>query len=230
MSTYSIQVENASKRFRKNLKSFKDIGGYLLGIASPNDFWALKDINFNLEKGDSVGIVGKNGAGKSTLLKMIAHITQPTQGSIKTEGRVAGLIELGAGFHHELTGRENIFLYGAILGMSKKDIESKFDSIVAFSELEEWLETPIKFDSSGMFVRLGFAITVHCNPDILIIDEALSVGDEQFQKKCIEKIEMLKKEGKTILFVSHNVEIIKKHMKKTMYMEHGTITKIESND
>ena len=193
------------------------------GFEKKEDFWALKDINISLKHGETLGIVGKNGAGKSTLLKCIAGITKPTHGEIKVNGKIAGLIELGAGFHHDLTGRENIFLYGAILGMSKKEIKEKFEEIVAFAELAEWLDTPIKFYSSGMFARLGFAIVIHSNPDILLIDEALAVGDQQFQDKCYAKIEEFKNAGKIIVLVSHSTEALRQHSSCGILIENGTL-------
>lgn len=221
MNGYSIKLQSVSKRFRKNFKSFRDMAGYILKISSPNDFWALKDITLSLEPGDSIGIIGKNGAGKSTLLKTIAGITKPTSGKIEVRGKIAGLIELGAGFHLELTGKENIFLYGAILGMSHREILKNFNSIVEFAELSDWLDTPVKFYSSGMFLRLGFAIVVHSNPDILLVDEALAVGDSEFQTKCLEKIRELLSLKKIIIIVSHDTRIISEYTTKTLLLEHG---------
>ena len=196
---------------------------FFLKKFSIDTFFALKDISISIESGECVGIIGKNGSGKSTLLKLIANITKPTSGKIKTKGKIAGLIELGAGFHLELTGKENIFLYGAILGMTRKEIKEKFNSIVEFSELGEWLETPVKFYSSGMFVRLSFAIIIHSNPDILLIDEAIVVGDEDFQKKCFKKIEEFKKSKKIIIFVSHDTDLVCKHTERVIYLEKGRI-------
>lgn len=173
------------------------------------EFWALKDVSFDIKQGDRVGIIGRNGAGKSTLLKILSRITEPTSGRISIKGRVASLLEVGTGFHPELTGRENIFLNGAILGMSKAEIKKKFDEIVAFAEVEQFLDTPVKRYSSGMYVRLAFAVAAHLEPEILIVDEVLAVGDAQFQKKCMGKMENVGKEGRTILFVSHNMAAIK---------------------
>lgn len=172
---------------------------------SREEFYALKDINFEVKRGDRVGIIGRNGAGKSTLLKVLGRITEPSKGRIEITGRVASLLEVGTGFHPELTGRENIFLNGAILGMTKAEIKKKFDEIVAFAEVEKFLDTPVKRYSSGMYVRLAFAVAAHLEPEILIVDEVLSVGDAQFQKKCLGKMEEVGKEGRTILFVSHNM-------------------------
>ncbi|MEI7810391.1 MAG: ABC transporter ATP-binding protein [bacterium] len=221
---YGIEVKNVSKVFRKNLRSFRSMAGFLLKQDSPDNFYALNDISFTLKPGDTLGIVGKNGSGKSTLLKVLANITKATSGSVKVKGKIASLIELGAGFHQELTGRENIYLYGSILGMSKKEITENFDKIVEFAELREWLDTPIKFYSSGMFVRLGFAIVAYSNPDILLIDEAIAVGDEQFQQKCLNKIDEFKKEKKIIVLVSHTHDVISMHTDKAILLNHGKVT------
>ena len=172
------------------------------------EFWALKDINFEIQQGDRVGIIGRNGAGKSTLLKILSRITEPTQGRVTIQGRVASLLEVGTGFHPELTGRENIFLNGAILGMSRKEIQYKFDEIVDFAEVEKFLDTPVKRYSSGMYVRLAFAVAAHLEPEILIVDEVLAVGDAQFQKKCLGKMQEVGNQGRTVLFVSHNMAMI----------------------
>lgn len=169
------------------------------------EFWALKDVSFDIQQGDRVGIMGRNGAGKSTLLKILSRITEPTSGRFSIKGRVASLLEVGTGFHPELTGRENIFLNGAILGMRKAEIKNKFDAIVAFAEVERFLDTPVKRYSSGMYVRLAFAVAAHLEPEILIVDEVLAVGDAQFQKKCLGKMEEVGKEGRTVIFVSHNL-------------------------
>ena len=172
---------------------------------SHDEFWALKEVNFEIQRGDVVGIIGRNGAGKSTLLKVLSRIIEPTTGRITLRGRVASLLEVGTGFHPELTGRENIFLNGAILGMSKWEIRSKFDEIVAFAEIEKFLDTPVKRYSSGMYVRLAFAVAAHLEPEILIVDEVLAVGDAEFQKKCLGKMRDVSGRGRTVLFVSHNI-------------------------
>jgi lipopolysaccharide transport system ATP-binding protein len=174
------------------------------------EFWALKDVSFDIQQGDRVGIIGRNGAGKSTLLKILSRITEPTSGRVSIKGRVASLLEVGTGFHPELSGRENIFLNGAILGMSKVEIKKKFDAIVAFAEVERFLDTPVKRYSSGMYVRLAFAVAAHLEPEILIVDEVLAVGDAQFQKKCLGKMEEAGQDGRTILFISHNMQAVKK--------------------
>lgn len=190
---------------------------------SEEEFWALRDINFEIQQGDKVGIIGRNGAGKSTLLKLLSRITEPTTGRITLRGRVASLLEVGTGFHPELTGRENIFLNGAILGMSKAEIKRKFDEIVAFAEVEKFLDTPVKHYSSGMYVRLAFAVAAHLEPEILIVDEVLAVGDTEFQKKCLGKMNDIGKEGSTILFVSHNMAVITTLCKKAIWIHQGQI-------
>lgn len=189
--------------------------------------WALKDINLEVEKGEVLGIIGKNGAGKSTLLKLLSKVTKPTTGSIKTKGRIASLLEVGTGFHPELTGRENIFLNGAILGMKKYEIRSKFDEIVDFSGCERYIDTPVKRYSSGMHVRLAFAVAAYLDPEILVVDEVLAVGDAEFQQKAIGKMKDVSKgEGRTVLFVSHNMSSINTLCNKAIFMKNGTINKI----
>jgi lipopolysaccharide transport system ATP-binding protein len=187
------------------------------------EFWALKDVSFDIRQGDRVGIIGRNGAGKSTLLKILSRITEPTSGKISIKGRVASLLEVGTGFHPELSGRENIFLNGAILGMSKADIKKTFDEIVAFAEVEKFLDTPVKRYSSGMYVRLAFAVAAHLEPEILIVDEVLAVGDAQFQKKCLGKMEEVGKEGRTVLFVSHNMGAISSLCQRCILLDEGQV-------
>lgn len=187
------------------------------------EFWALKDINFDIQQGDKVGIIGRNGAGKSTLLKILSRITEPTTGQIAIKGRVSSLLEVGTGFHPELTGRENIYLNGAILGMSRADIKKKFDEIVAFAEVERFLDTPVKRYSSGMYVRLAFAVAAHLEPEVLIVDEVLAVGDAQFQKKCLGKMQDAGAEGRTVLFVSHNLAAIKNLCSKALLLDNGLL-------
>ncbi len=186
------------------------------------EFWALKDVSFEIKQGDRVGIIGRNGAGKSTLLKILSRITEPTQGKISIKGRVASLLEVGTGFHPELTGRENIYLNGAILGMDRVEIRRKFDEIVTFAEVEKFLDTPVKRYSSGMYVRLAFAVAAHLEPEILIVDEVLAVGDAQFQKKCLGKMEDVGKEGRTVIFVSHNMSAIRSLCQNCIFLEKGT--------
>lgn len=203
----------------------------IIGINTKEVFWALKDVDFNIMKGEVVGIIGHNGAGKSTLLKILSQITPPTTGEIKIHGTVGSLLEVGTGFHPELTGRENIFLNGAILGIKKKDILGKFNEIVAFAGIGKFLDTPVKYYSSGMYVRLAFSVAAHMDTDILIIDEVLAVGDAEFQKKCLGKMEdITKTEGRTILFVSHNMEAVKKICGKAIWLEKGVVRKFDSTD
>jgi lipopolysaccharide transport system ATP-binding protein len=195
-----------------------------------DEFWALKDVSFEIKQGDRVGIIGRNGAGKSTLLKILSRITEPTTGYISIKGRVASLLEVGTGFHPELTGRENIYLNGAILGMSRVEIKKKFDEIVAFAEVEKFLDTPVKRYSSGMYVRLAFAVAAHLEPEILIVDEVLAVGDAQFQKKCLGKMEEVGKKGRTVLFVSHNMATVAKLCNRAIYFRAGKIHHIDSTE
>jgi lipopolysaccharide transport system ATP-binding protein len=192
-------------------------------VVTREHFWALKDVSFEIGQGERVGIVGRNGAGKSTLLKILSRITDPSHGRAIIRGRVASLLEVGTGFHPELTGRENIFLNGAILGMTKAEIRRKFDEIVAFSGIEKFLDTPVKRYSSGMYVRLAFSVAAHLEPDILVIDEVLAVGDAEFQRKCMGKMESATNDGRTILFVSHNMNAIRRLCNKAMLLESGCI-------
>ncbi len=190
---------------------------------SSNEFWALKDVSFQVHKGETVGIVGPNGAGKSTILKMLSKIIRPTKGDISVSGRLAALIELGGGFHPDLTGSENIYLQGTMLGFSRREIAKLYDSIVAFSEIEKFLQTPVKRYSSGMVVRLGFAIAAHVSPEVLLIDEVLAVGDLSFQQKCFKRIDELKKEGTTIVFISHNLEAVQKLCDRAILLRGGRV-------
>jgi lipopolysaccharide transport system ATP-binding protein len=188
------------------------------------EFWALRDVNFEIQRGERVGIIGRNGAGKSTLLKVLSRITDPSGGRVSIRGRVASLLEVGTGFHPELTGRENVFLNGAILGMSRAEIKKKFDEIVAFAEVEKFLDTPVKRYSSGMYVRLAFAVAAHLEPEILVVDEVLAVGDAQFQKKCLGKMEdVSKNEGRTVLFVSHNMGVVSQLCQSAILMQQGKV-------
>lgn len=210
--------------FKNPFKFIKYKTKEVVGLGKKEEFWALKDINLEIKRGEVIGIIGSNGAGKSTLLKILSQITPPTTGEIKMRGKVGSLLEVGTGFHPELTGRENIFLNGAILGMSRKEIAEKFDRIVEFSGIEKFLDTPVKRYSSGMYVRLAFAVAAHMEPDILIIDEVLAVGDAEFQKKCLGKMnEITKKDGRTILFVSHNLSAIQNLCPKTILLKDGVI-------
>jgi lipopolysaccharide transport system ATP-binding protein len=195
------------------------------------DFWALKAVSFEVKQGDRIGIIGRNGAGKSTLLKILSRITEPTTGSVRIKGRVASLLEVGTGFHPELTGRENIFLNGAILGMGRAEIKKKFDEIVDFAEIEKFLDTPVKRYSSGMYVRLAFAVAAHLEPEILIVDEVLAVGDAQFQKKCLGKMQDVSaREGRTVLFVSHNMGAVSALTKRAIVLDAGRVNFIGHSD
>jgi lipopolysaccharide transport system ATP-binding protein len=200
-------------------------------ISDPNqeEFWALKDVSFDVNQGDRIGIIGRNGAGKSTLLKILSRITEPTEGRVRIKGRVASLLEVGTGFHPELTGRENIFLNGAILGMTKAEIGRKFDEIVSFAEVEKFLDTPVKRYSSGMYVRLAFAVAAHLDPEILLVDEVLAVGDTQFQKKCLGKMEQAGREGRTVLFISHNMNAVSSLCNKGLHLEKGKLLRCDND-
>jgi len=199
----------------------------MTGFEKKEEFWALKNISFSVKRGEIVGIIGANGAGKSTLLKILSQITPPTEGEIILQGRVSSLLEVGTGFHLELTGRENIFLNGAILGMKKKEIVKKFDEIVEFAGIGKFLDTPVKYYSSGMYVRLAFSVAAHMEPDILIVDEVLAVGDAEFQKKSLGKMEeATKHEGRTILFVSHNMDAIKSLCSRCILLSGGRVEEI----
>src|SRR5438067_481361 len=207
--------------FFKNLKSGNGVS------VSKEDFWALKDVSFEVQRGEVVGIIGRNGAGKSTLLKILSRITEPTEGRVRIRGRVASLLEVGTGFHPELTGRENIFINGAILGMTRAEIKKKFDEIVAFAEIERFLDTPVKRYSSGMYVRLAFAVAANLDTEILLIDEVLAVGDAEFQKKCLDKMEnVVTTEGRTVVFVSHDMDAICHICSRCILLKDGEIAKI----
>ena len=222
-----IISNQVSDLFSKTKGFFK--GNQLIYGKDIEEFWALKNLNFSVNQGERLGIIGKNGAGKSTLLKVLSRITDPTTGTIKIKGEVSSLLEVGTGFHPELTGRENIYLNGAILGMSRKDVKTKFDEIVDFSGVEKFLDTPVKRYSSGMYVRLAFGVAANLNSDILVVDEVLAVGDDAFQKKCLSKMNSLgKDEGKTVLFVSHNMSAIRNLCSKGILLEDGMV-KSEGN-
>ncbi|MCO6494369.1 MAG: ABC transporter ATP-binding protein [Bacteroidetes bacterium] len=249
MSNTAIDIQNISKQYRLGLVSSKTISGDFkrwvykmrgkedpfLKIGDTNDrtvksnseyVWALRDISFKVKEGEVMGIIGLNGAGKSTLLKILSRVTTPTSGSIKIKGRMASLLEVGTGFHPELTGRENVFLNGAILGMSKTEIKSKFDEIVDFSGVERYIDTPVKRYSSGMYVRLAFAVAAHLEPEILVIDEVLAVGDAEFQKKCLGKMKDVATGGRTVLFVSHNMGAISDLCDRAVILKQGEVFKI----
>jgi lipopolysaccharide transport system ATP-binding protein len=242
MSDVAIKVEGLGKKYllrhqaggRHRYVALRDVlAGKFKGLLnresetgnrkSLEEFWALKDISFEIRQGEAVGIIGRNGAGKSTLLKLLSRITEPTEGRIELEGRVSSLLEVGTGFHPELTGRENIFLNGAILGMRREEIRKKFDAIVDFAEVEKFLDTPVKHYSSGMYMRLAFAVAAHLEPEILIVDEVLAVGDAQFQKKCLGKMQDVSKGGRTILFVSHNMAAVQQLCSRSLLLEKGNV-------
>lgn len=216
VDTLTCQAKSLFNKLRHPLQSADSQKKY-------EEFWALQDINLEIDEGDRLGIIGRNGAGKSTLLKILSRITEPTSGRIKIRGRVSSLLEVGTGFHPELTGRENIFLNGAILGMPYKEIKQKFDEIVAFSEVENFLDTPVKRFSSGMYARLGFGIAAHLDPDLLIVDEVLAVGDVQFQEKCLKKLNDLSSHGRTVIFVSHDIGSVLTLCNKGLFLEKGRI-------
>jgi len=233
MSEIAIKVENISKKYQigenKSYPTLRDKlmelpGRLFKGPKKNKEFWALKDVSVEVKKGEVVGIIGRNGAGKSTLLKILARITEPTTGQITMYGRVASMLEVGTGFNPELTGRENIFLNGAIIGMTKKEIKSKFDDIVEFSGVSKFLDTPVKHYSSGMYVRLAFAVAAHLDADILLVDEVLAVGDAEFQKKCLDKMRSLASSGRTVMFISHDLSSIGNLCTKVILMEKGIIT------
>ncbi|WP_026957154.1 polysaccharide ABC transporter ATP-binding protein [Algoriphagus vanfongensis] len=222
--TLAGQIANAIKSPWQNLKRLRQLSRF--GEEDESVFWALKDVSFEVKEGEVLGIIGKNGAGKSTLLKILSQITEPTSGKIKIYGRVASLLEVGTGFHPELSGRENIYMNGTILGMTRREIDSKLDEIIDFSGVEKFIDTPVKFYSSGMKVRLGFSVAAHLDPEILIIDEVLAVGDYEFQKKCLGKMEdVSKNQGRTVLFVSHNMQAVSALTKKSLLLESGKIKK-----
>ena len=236
MSQPVIRVAGLGKRYylshEKRADTLRDSLAHkfrrLTGRAGPDgeaeEFWALRDVSFDVNQGDVVGIIGRNGAGKSTLLKILSRITEPTAGTVRLRGRVASLLEVGTGFHPELSGRENIYLNGAILGMSRAEITRKFDEIVAFAEIERFLDTPVKHYSSGMYVRLAFAVAAHLEPEILIVDEVLAVGDAQFQKKCLGKMQdVARTSGRTILFVSHNTAALQAICRTGLWLQQGRV-------
>ena len=225
MSEVAVDVKDVSKRFRLAQGKYNSLKERLIhaGRTPHEDFWALRDVSFQVQEGETVGILGRNGSGKSTLLKCICGVLQPTSGEVVVRGKLAGLLELGAGFQQDLTGRENIYLNGSLLGMSKKEVDRVFDDIVDFSELEEFIDGPVKFYSSGMYVRLGFAVAVNVDPDILVIDEVLAVGDERFQRKCIDRVKLFQREGRTILLVTHSPDQVRAICDRAVVLSHGDI-------
>jgi ABC-type polysaccharide/polyol phosphate transport system ATPase subunit len=228
MSEHAVVVDEVWKSYRLYHEKNQYLKATVLKgrRASYETFWALKGVGFEVPFGETFGVIGSNGSGKSTLLKCLAGILTPDRGEVKSIGRVSALLELGAGFHQELTGRENVYLNGAILGLTKRDIELRFDDIVAFAGLEEFIDTPVKNYSSGMFVRLGFAVAAHVEPDVLLIDEVLSVGDESFQRQCAEKIEQFRSDGRTIIFVSHGLAQVEQLCERVAWIQHGEVVEV----
>lgn len=226
-----IKAEGISKKYNlnssANKSTFKEAFSSLFkgntSQESASDFYALQNISFEINEGDRIGIIGRNGAGKSTLLKIISRITEPTSGRLEIKGKISSLLEVGTGFHPELTGRENILLNGSILGMKRAEITTKTPKIIEFSEIADFIDTPVKHYSSGMYVRLAFSVAAHLEPDILVLDEVLAVGDSSFQKKCIEKVQEISKNGGTIIYVSHDSETVRKLTNKTLYLEKGSL-------
>ena len=220
-----IEINDVSKRFV--IRKEKSLKERLVNFGRSNlhkeDFWALKDVSLTIESGTTIGLVGPNGSGKSTLLKTIGGILQPTSGSVRLRGRLAALLELGAGFHPDLTGRENVYLNAALLGLSRQQTEEYFDAIVEFSGIEPFIDTQVKFYSSGMYVRLAFAVAVHVDPDVLLVDEVLAVGDEPFQRKCMDRIRAFQKEGRTIVLVTHSLETVSDLCDRAVVLEHGQV-------
>jgi lipopolysaccharide transport system ATP-binding protein len=235
MSKPAIQIEAISKRYRiggpqVRYRTLRDSIAETLSSpwrrlrgSDSSSFWALREVSFNVQPGEVVGIIGRNGAGKSTLLKILSRVTEPTEGRVVTRGRMSSLLEVGTGFHAELTGRENVYLNGAIMGMSRRNVRRKFDEIVAFAEVEPFIDTPLKRYSSGMQMRLAFAVAAHLEPEILIVDEVLAVGDASFQKKCLNKMEDVGHEGRTVLFVSHNMAVVTRLCPRTVLLESGRV-------
>lgn len=221
----AVEVDNISKHFRLYHEKYTSLKERVIHLNKIpyEEFWALRNISFDIEEGETVGLLGHNGSGKSTLLKCIAAILQPTTGEIRVRGRVAAMLELGAGFHPELSGRENIYLNAALLGVSRKDVDIRFDDIVDFSELGPFIDNQVRYYSSGMYTRLGFAVAVNVDPDILLVDEVLAVGDENFQRKCFDKVESFQQEGRTIVFVSHSPDVVRRVCDRVYVLDHGLI-------
>ncbi len=241
MSDVALRMEHIYKKFRKGetYNSLRDLlpaltgrmfRGQELDTEEGREFWALQDISFEVKRGEALGIIGHNGAGKSTALKILSRIMKPTKGCMTVNGRLSALIEVAAGFHPDLTGKENIFLHGTILGMKKREIQSKLDQIIAFSGIEEFIDTPVKRYSSGMFARLGFSVAAHVDPEVLIVDEVLSVGDFVFQQRCMDRIRSVIKGGTTVLFVSHNLKAVTEICQRAMLLDHGKVLMIDETD
>jgi ABC-2 type transport system ATP-binding protein len=226
VSDFAVDVRNVSKRFRLAHGQYNSVKERIIHGGkrqATEDFWALREVSLTVRSGETVGILGRNGSGKSTLLKCICGVLQPTSGEVAVRGKLAGLLELGAGFQQDLTGRENIYLNGSLLGMSKREVDKVFDDIVDFSELEEFIDGPVKFYSSGMYVRLGFAVAVNMDPDILVVDEVLAVGDERFQRKCLDRVDQFQREGRTILLVTHSADTVRSKCDRGVVLSHGRL-------
>jgi ABC-type polysaccharide/polyol phosphate transport system ATPase subunit len=225
VGTTAVSVEAVSKRFRLYHEKYSSLKEKVIHIGRIpyTDLWALRDVAFEVKEGETLGILGRNGSGKSTLLKCVCGVLQPTSGRVVVQGKLAGLLELGAGFQQELSGRENIYLNGSMLGLSKRDVDRMFDDIVDFAELGQFIDNQVKFYSSGMYVRLGFAVAVNVDPDVLVIDEVLAVGDERFQRKCLERVKRFQKEGRTILFVSHAADLVRTICDRAVVLSDGAV-------
>jgi ABC-2 type transport system ATP-binding protein len=226
---YAIEVKDISKQFRLYTEKQTSLKERIIkgGKMPFTPFWALRDVNVEIEQGETFGIIGRNGCGKSTLLKCIAGILKPTSGEIRVRGSLAAMLELGAGFQPDLSGRDNIYLNGSLLGLSHADVEKRFDDIVAFAELEDFIDNQVKFYSSGMYVRLGFAVAVNVEPDVLLVDEVLAVGDASFQRKCLDHVKRFQREGRTILVVSHSTDVMRQNCQRVMVMNHGQVITID---
>jgi len=224
---YAIVVENVSKCYRIPLEKKRTVYENIIGLFSGNkgyeEFWALKDVSFTVKRGETFGVIGPNGSGKSTLLKMLAGVLYPDSGRIKVNGKVAPFLELGVGFQPELTAKDNVYLYGSVMGLTRKEVDKKYEEIMEFAELKRFENMKLRNFSSGMYVRLAFSVAIQTDPDILLLDEVLAVGDEHFQKKCMEKMEEIRKSGKTIIFVSHALESVKSLCSKSILLSHGDI-------
>jgi ABC-type polysaccharide/polyol phosphate transport system ATPase subunit len=226
--TSAIRLDHLSKRFTLRTEGSRSFQDTFLGLlrgrrASKQEFWALRDVSFEVQAGETLGLIGPNGSGKSTILKLISRILVPTTGHITTNGKVSTLLEIGAGFHPDLTGRENIYLNGSVMGLSRREINERLDDIIAFAELARFIDMPVKHYSSGMYMRLGFAVAIHVDPDILLVDEVLAVGDAAFQRKCLEQIDRMRHRGVTILFVSHDLETVRRLCPRAIWMDQGQV-------
>jgi lipopolysaccharide transport system ATP-binding protein len=231
----AISFDDVSKRFVLRHERAYTVLESVIGLVKParrstEEFWALRDVSFEIPDGETFGIIGPNGAGKSTVLKLMARILEPTSGEVTVRGRISPLLELGAGFHPELTGRENVYLNAALFGVSQAEAQNRYDEIVEFSELQDIIDVPLKHYSSGMYMRLGFAVAANIIPDILLVDEVLAVGDEAFQRKCLRKIEEFRREGRTIVFVSHDLDTVRRICRRTLWLDHATVQAVGPTD